>query len=121
MDVGSVQPQHHELTIHTTLQVREAHNACVKQLLARVHEGILWMDRPMPINVNFIATIIGLPMDGEKTKQYLEENTKEKVISDEIKEKYGIERSNRGIKINDINDPATRFATRLLGWKFMCK
>jgi hypothetical protein len=96
-------------------------NGCVKQLLARVHGGILWMDRPMPINVDLIATITGLPMDGEKPEKYLEEKMKEKSISDEIKEKYGMERGNRGIRISDINDPATRFATRLLGCKLMCK
>jgi hypothetical protein len=41
-------------------------NRCVKQLLARVHGGILWMDRPVPINVDLIATITGLPTDREK-------------------------------------------------------
>jgi hypothetical protein len=50
------------------------------------------MDRPVPINVDLIATIMGLPMDGEKPEQYLEDKTKEKSISDEIKEKYGGER-----------------------------
>jgi hypothetical protein len=64
-------------------------NGCVKKLLARVHGGILWMDRPVPINVDLIAAITGLPMDGEKPEQYLEEKMKEKSISDEIKVKYG--------------------------------
>jgi hypothetical protein len=41
--------------------------------------------------------------------------TKEKAILYVIKSKYGAERGNRGIKINDINDPVTRFATILLG------
>jgi hypothetical protein len=67
------------------------------------------MDRPVPINVDLIATITGLPTDGEKPEQYLEDKTKEKAISDEIKEKYGTDRGNRGIRISDINDPATRF------------
>jgi hypothetical protein len=96
-------------------------NGCVKQLLARVHGGILWMDRPVPINVDLIATITGLPTDGEKPEKYLEDKTKEKAISDEIKEKYGTERGNRGIWISDINDPVTRFSTRLLGCKLMHK
>jgi hypothetical protein len=90
-------------------------NGCVKQHLARVHGGVLWMDRPMPINVYLIATIIGFPKDGEKQEKYLEDKTKEKAIFDEIKEKYGMDRRNKGIKICDINDPITRFATRLLG------
>jgi hypothetical protein len=96
-------------------------NGCVKQLLARVHGGVLWMDRLVPINVDLIATITGLPMDGEKPEQYLEDKTKEKAISDEIKENYGTDRGNRGININDINDPATRFTTRLLGCNLMHK
>jgi hypothetical protein len=79
------------------------------------------MDRPVPINIDLIAMITGLPTDGEKSEQYLEDKTKEKSISDEIKEKYGTERGNRGIRINDINDPVTRFATRLLGCKLMHK
>jgi hypothetical protein len=52
----------------------------VKYILVRVHGGLLWMDRPVPINVDLIDTINRLPMDGEKPKQYLEDNTKEKAI-----------------------------------------
>jgi hypothetical protein len=73
------------------------------------------MDRPMSINVDMIKTITRLPMDGEKPEQYLEDKTKAKAIFDEIKDEYGMERGNGGIRINDINDPATRFTTRLLG------
>jgi hypothetical protein len=65
------------------------------------------MDRPVSINVYPISEITGLPTDGEKLEQYLEEKTKEKSISNEIKVKYGTERGNRGIKINGINDPMT--------------
>jgi hypothetical protein len=55
-------------------------NGCVKQLLARLHGGILWMDRLVPINVDLIAVITRLPMDGEKLEKYLEDKTKEKSI-----------------------------------------
>jgi hypothetical protein len=75
------------------------------------------MDRPMSINVDMIKTITRLPTDGEKPKQYLEDKTKAKGTSDEIKAKYGMERGNRGIRINDINDPATRFTTLTLRMK----
>jgi hypothetical protein len=50
------------------------------------------MDRPVPISVDLIATITGLPTDGEKPEQYLEDKTKEKAISNEIKVKYGMDR-----------------------------
>jgi hypothetical protein len=51
----------------------------------------------------------------------LEEKTRTKSISNEIKAKYGAEHSNRGIGINDINDPTTRFSTKLLNCNLMCK
>jgi hypothetical protein len=84
-------------------------NKCVKNMLERVHRGILWMDRPIPINVYLIVAITGLPTDREKPKQYLEDKMKVKAISDEIKEKYGVDRGNKGIRINEINDHATHF------------
>jgi hypothetical protein len=60
-------------------------------------------------------------MDGDKPEQYMEDKTKAKAILDEIKAKYGTDRGNRGIKISDINDLATRFSTRLPGCKLMHK
>ena len=41
-------------------------NACVKKLLDLVHEGILWMNRPISIDVELIVEITGLPTDGAK-------------------------------------------------------
>jgi hypothetical protein len=42
-------------------------NSCVKQLLALVHRVILWMERHVSIDVDLIAEITGLPIDGRKT------------------------------------------------------
>jgi hypothetical protein len=63
------------------------------------------MDMSVLINVELITMTTRLPTDGEKPKQYLKEKTKAKNILDEIKEKYGVERGNRGIKINKMNNP----------------
>jgi hypothetical protein len=41
-------------------------NACVKQLLEPVYGGILWMDRPVSINVDLIDEVTGLPTDEAK-------------------------------------------------------
>jgi hypothetical protein len=71
--------------------------------------------------MDLIVAIMGLPTDGENPEQYLEDKTKAKAISYEIKAKYGVECSNRGIKINDINDPMTSFSMRLLGCELMRK
>jgi hypothetical protein len=47
------------------------------------------MDIRVSIDVDLIAEITGLPTDGEKPEQYLDDKTKEKAIEDEIKSKYG--------------------------------
>jgi hypothetical protein len=47
------------------------------------------MDRMVPIIVDLIAGITRIPTDGENPEQYLEDKTRAKSISDEIKAKYG--------------------------------
>jgi hypothetical protein len=91
VDPGALQHRHHELTGCPTLWEGKPINSCIKKLLACVHGRILWMDRLVPITVDLIAGITGIPTDGEKLKQYLEEKTRAKAISDEIKAKYGAE------------------------------
>jgi hypothetical protein len=51
-------------------------NACVKQLLTLVHGGILWMERIVSIDVDLTVKITGLPIDGAKPKQYMDDKTK---------------------------------------------
>jgi hypothetical protein len=77
---------------------------CVKQLLARVHGGILWMERSVPIDVDPIAKITGFPTNDVKPKDYLDNKSRDKEIAKEVKVQFGIDRGNRGIVINDIND-----------------
>jgi hypothetical protein len=58
---------------------------CVKQLLARVHGGILWMDNLVPIDVYLIANITGFPTNGINPEDYLENKAKDKEIAKEVK------------------------------------
>jgi hypothetical protein len=41
---------------------------CIKQLVARVHGGILWMDRPVQIDMALISKITGFPTVGAPRK-----------------------------------------------------
>jgi len=52
----------------------------VKQLLVRVHGGILWIDRPIHIDVDLIEKIIGFPTSIVKPKDYLENKVRDKEI-----------------------------------------
>jgi hypothetical protein len=62
------------------------------------------MDRPVLIDVYLITNITGLPIDGVKPKQYLDDKIKEKAISEEVKAQFGTERGSRGMIIKNIND-----------------
>jgi hypothetical protein len=77
---------------------------CAKQLLARVHGGILWMDRTGPIDVDLIAKIIGFPTSGVKLEDYLDNKARDKEIAEEVKAQFEINRGTKGIIIKDINE-----------------
>jgi hypothetical protein len=94
---------------------------CVKQLLERVHGGILWMDRSVHIDVDLIEKITGFPTSGVKPEDYLENKARDKEIAEEVKAQFGTNRGNRGIVIKDINDPAMRFSMKLMACKLLRK
>jgi hypothetical protein len=96
-------------------------NKYVKQLLAVVNGGIIWLDRPILIDVELIEKIKGIPIDGEKHAQYMDDKTKEKALAEEMKQTYKIERGSRGIIINKISEPATRLETKLMAYKLLRK
>jgi len=54
---------------------------CIKQLLAKVHRDILWMDRSVPIDVDIIAKITCFPTSGVNPENYLDYKAKDKEIS----------------------------------------
>jgi hypothetical protein len=77
--------------------------------------------RPVPIDFNMIAKLIGLPIDGVNPEKYLNEKPKENFIVEEVKVKFGTDRGRMGMIIKNINDPATRFATNLMAYNLLRK
>ena len=53
--------------------------------------------------------------------QYMDDKTKEKALEEEMKPKYGTERGSRGIIINQISEPTTRIATKMMACKLLRK
>jgi hypothetical protein len=51
----------------------------------------------------------------------LENKERDKEIVEEVKEEFRKNIGNMGIVIKDINDPATRFATKLMACKLLRK
>jgi hypothetical protein len=70
-------------------------NSCVKKLLAKVHGGLFWMERLVPIYVYLIENITRLPTDGVSPEQYLDEKMKERTIAEEVKSQFDTEGKQR--------------------------
>jgi hypothetical protein len=94
---------------------------CVKQLLAVTHGGDIWMDRPIPITMDLIAQITGLPSWGMDPALILDDKSKEKALVEEMKNKYSITRGTRGIIIKWINNPTTQLGTKILACQLLRK
>jgi hypothetical protein len=92
--------------------------ACVKQLLAVTHGGDIWLDKPVPISVELIAQITGLPTRGMDPVLIMDDKSKEKALADEMKNKYGTTRGMRGIMIKRINNASTQLGAKILACKF---
>jgi hypothetical protein len=54
--------------------------ACIKHLLAVTHGGDIWLDKPIPITVELIAQITGLPTQGMDPMLILDDKSKEKSL-----------------------------------------
>lgn len=81
-------------------------NTCVKQQLSYVHYGFPWMDEKVEITTQ--SQITGLPIQGEDLqKLFSKEN--QKIIMQDIYEKYDTWRVARGILINLISDDHVKF------------
>jgi hypothetical protein len=46
-----------------------------------VHGGILWLDRPVSIDIELIENIAGISIDAEKPAQYTYVKTKDKFLA----------------------------------------
>jgi hypothetical protein len=86
-----------------------------------MHKGILWLDTQVSIDVDFITKITGMPTNGEKPVQYLDDKTKETTLAKDMKQTYGTERGSRGIIIDRISEPPTWLATKLMACKLLRK
>jgi hypothetical protein len=89
--------------------------------LAVLHGGILWLDKPVCVDVELISFITRLPSNGAKPAQYMDDKTKENSLVEEMKKTYGIERGSHDIIIKRISDAITRMETRLKACKLLQK
>jgi hypothetical protein len=96
-------------------------SACVKQLLAVMHGGDVCMEKSIPITIELITQIIGLPIRGMDPTLILNDKSKEKALAEKMKNKYGIDRVTRGIIIKGINNAMTQLGAKILSCKLLRK
>ena len=85
----------------------------VCQLLALVHDGNLWIQDRIPIDVALIHRITGLPMEGPNPMLRMGRKYEQK-IADKVHEDYHVVWNTRGFMINTISDPSSQMGTLLL-------
>ena len=83
-------------------RLNEGH-ACVKKILACFHGGMLWLNVPIPITVDFIVRIMGMPKAGEDPTHYIRGRDTDKKLSKKLKERFVLQNDGCSYCINNIN------------------
>ena len=92
----------------------------VCQLMELVHDGCLWLQDRIPIDVALIHRITGLPMHGPSPR----DGTSKKFqhhLAKTVWAEYRVRRNKRGFLIDTITDPSTCLGTQILSCKLMRK
>ena len=72
-------------------------------MLDYFHGGMVWLNTPIPVTVDLIASITGLPKAGEDPTQYIREKDTDKKLSKQLKERFGLLHDGHAYQINNIN------------------
>ena len=78
----------------------------------------MWLDKPYSVDVDLISVITGLQRAGTDTVSILGKD-KDPALITKVKNKYDLDRANRGFLVSSINDPAVRLAIMILSCKVL--
>ena len=94
----------------------------VKQLLALVHDGHLWIgDKKIPINGELIQRITGLPITGPNPVTEFPSKHEDTKLAQTMKECFDLSKGKRGYHTSAIQEHHIHFAAELLACKIMRK
>ena len=94
----------------------------VKQLLALVHDGYLWIgNQRIPINGELIHRITGLPREGPDPGIEFPSKHEDTKLAQSMKEHFSLMKGKRGYHTSVIQEHNIRFAVELLACKLMRK
>ena len=89
-------------------------NAVVKVLLSCVHEGYLWLDRKIKLNVDVIHRIYGLSKVGRDQGVHLVGKSLDQKLATMIMKENNVTKGMRAYDSIDIQDQALQFMVQLL-------
>ena len=94
----------------------------VKQLLALVHDGHLWIgNQKIAINGELIHQIMGLPKEGPDPSIEVLGKHEDMKLAHSMKERFGMMKGKRGYQTSAIQHQNIQFAADLLACKLMRK
>ena len=86
-----------------------------------MHGGFLWINKNIPINLDKVVQITGLPKYRVDRAQFFMEKEKYKEITNILKETYNLKKNNKGYEVASINDKFVCFKTKALASKVLQK
>jgi hypothetical protein len=89
-------------------------NACVNMLLTCVHGGYLWLDMPISINTDLIASNHKLTNTGEDPTLLFAKKKNDKTLLESMREKFHTVRGVHGLDVPSICDPTIRIVMQAL-------
>jgi hypothetical protein len=80
-------------------------NACVKMLLSCYHDGYLWLDCRITVDLILIHRITGLSMQRPDSEEFYPGKATDRALTQEIKDTYdNVEKGTRGYKLASIQN-----------------
>lgn len=93
---------------------------CVRHLIALAHDGCLWIQNKIQIDVALIHWITDLPKKvPHPMAQY--GKTWELKVAARVKKYYKVGRDSRGFLVQPLKDPVIHLGTLVIGCKLRCK
>jgi hypothetical protein len=97
-------------------------NACVKLLLSCYHDGYLWLNHCITMDLTLINRIIGLSMQGPNPQEFYPGKTADRALAQKIKDTYNdVQKGTRGYKVASIQSSVVRLACQLIIGKLVRK
>lgn len=96
-------------------------NAVVKILLSCVHEGYLWLDRKIDLNLDVIHKITGLSKASSDPGAHFVGKSLDRKLSVKIMKEHNVTKGTRAYDSANIQDHALRFTVQLLSGRVLRK